>query len=95
MNDLVLNCLLAALFLAVIALIVAHIHTAGRRIDAILDKVTFDQQRELLALMWLYADWKYVTRNLTTAQKDLWADAIDEYHANQGLDTKVERWWRE
>lgn len=48
----------------------------------------------LLASIWLYVDWRYVTRQLTTQQKELWADAI-ESTADPEVELTVDRWWRE
>ena len=56
---------------------------------------------DLLASIWLYVPWRFVTMHLTTPQKEVWADAIDAFHAraNVGdpeLDAHpVERWWRD
>src|SRR5687768_15324059 len=52
-----------------------------------------DDFRELLGAIWLYVDWKYVTKQLTTAQKELWADAVDAFGEQQP--GKADRWWRE
>jgi len=49
-----------------------------------------DALRELLGSIWLYVKWHYVTKQLTTEQKNLWADAID---ATGEPGTKAERWW--
>jgi hypothetical protein len=58
---------------------------------------------DLLASIWLYIDWPYVTRQLTTVQKELFADAVDAHGrrvaeregAGWGEPTAVERWWRD
>jgi hypothetical protein len=59
-------------------------------------KPRVDEYKELLASIWLYVKWHYVTKQLTTEQKNLWADAIDEVsernHPGDGM--KVERWWQ-
>lgn len=91
---------LIALLISVIAwltvlLLYREFTEADRKIDAILDRATFDQQRELLGVLWLYTNWRYITRNLTTPQRELWADAIDEWHLSMGEENKIERWWRE
>lgn len=52
------------------------------------------RMRALLAAIWLYVDWRYVTRQLTTEQKELWADAI-EATSDPNDRTTVDRWWRE
>lgn len=56
---------------------------------------------DLLASIWLYIDWRYVTRQLTTPQKNLLADAIDASHRRTaagegpayGLSALADRWW--
>lgn len=64
------------------------------------------EQREyedLLGSIWLYIKWEYVTRQLTTAQKELFADAVDAWsarlNAGEPEDLQVEsgtrRWWRD
>ena len=50
-------------------------------------------QRELLGVLWLYVDWRYVTRQLTTEQKNLWADAVDAFGDPDDAGPKAERWW--
>lgn len=52
---------------------------------------TVDQYIDLLATLWLYMNWRSVTRQLTTEQKNLLADAVDAAHA----DPVAERWWSE
>lgn len=56
-----------------------------------------DEYKELLTSIWLYVKWHYVTKQLTTEQKNLWANAIDEIsernHPGDGM--KVERWWQD
>lgn len=55
---------------------------------------------DLLASIWLYVKWHYVTRQLTTPQKELFADAIDAHHARANAEDPdlnappVDRWWR-
>lgn len=53
---------------------------------------------DLLGSVWLYIPWRYVTRQLTTAQKELFADAVDRSaernHDGTGEPSKAERWWR-
>jgi len=55
-----------------------------------------DAREEILALIWIYSDWHYVTRNLTTPERELWADAIDNVHRrDHAIDfVPVDRWWR-
>lgn len=55
--------------------------------------------RDLLGSIWLYVSWPYVTKQLTTKQKELWADAVDAWNAAlEGGETVrpvAERWWRD
>lgn len=64
----------------------------------------FDRRTELeglLSSIWLYVPWVHVTKQLTTGQKELWADAIDAHHARMNANephvnlSPVERWWRQ
>jgi hypothetical protein len=47
------------------------------------------EREDLLHNIWLYVSWKYVTKQLTTEQKNLWADAIDMGSGR----IVAERWW--
>lgn len=49
--------------------------------------------RELLGCLWLYVDWRYVTKQLTTEQKELFADAVDS-SLRPDLKPSADRWWR-
>ena len=49
------------------------------------------QLMELLSAIWLYIDWHHVTKNLTTAQRTAFADAVDE-RSEGGVGT-ADRWW--
>jgi hypothetical protein len=48
---------------------------------------------DALGAIWLYVDWRYVTRKLTTEQRELWADAVDQ--AGEPEEGKADRWWRD
>ena len=50
---------------------------------------------DLLSDLYLYINWKYVTRPLTTEQKNLLADSIDNAYIREENDDgdRVERWW--
>ena len=87
--------LLIFLILWVVVLLAHNVRSENAKINAILDRTAFDRQRDLLGTLWLYTNWRYVTKNLTTEQRELWADAIDEWHASQGEENKIERWWRD
>lgn len=60
--------------------------------------------QDLLASIWLYIPWQWVTSQLTTEQKELFADAIDAHGARLNRAdpayraepvSPVERWWRD
>lgn len=59
------------------------------------EKAAFE---DLLSSIWLYIPWKFVTGQLTTVQKNLFADAIDKHHARtypyENIEP-VERWWED
>lgn len=55
---------------------------------------------DLLGEVSLYIDWHYVTRQLTTPQKERFADAVQAASARLNAGTEVparspERWWRD
>ncbi len=65
-----------------------------------------DAQREdfedLLGCISLYVSWRFVTKQLTTKQKELFADAHDAWQVRLHADdpdvgelTPADRWWRE
>lgn len=47
---------------------------------------------EMLASIVLYIDWHYVTKQLTTEQKELFAAALERHRG--GLPMYAPRWWR-
>lgn len=51
---------------------------------------------ELLACIWLYVHWRYVTKQLTTEQKEMWANAVDcgFDRIERGDGPVADRWWR-
>jgi len=49
---------------------------------------------DLLAAIWLYVDWKGVTKQLTTEERELWADTVDQSGDPGERGPKTERWWR-
>lgn len=61
------------------------------------------QYTDLLGSISLYIPWEYVTKQLTTPQKELFADAVDAWSArlNDGepeelrVESGARRWWRE
>ena len=60
-----------------------------------------DAMRDLLGSIWLYVRWRYVTKQLTTEQKELCADAVDakarQRQIEEGEEPRpvAERWWRD
>lgn len=60
------------------------------------DDDTERRYQDLLGAIELYVDWRYVTRQLTTEQKELWADTVEAHgeRAHPGEPTTVDRWWR-
>jgi hypothetical protein len=54
---------------------------------------------DLLGDIHLYVNWRFVTRQLTTPQKEMWADAVEAWsarlNAGTGETTTVDRWWRD
>ncbi len=69
----------------------------------LLRETFFHHQRceDLLGDIYLYLNWRYVTKQLTTDQKELFADAVDAWTARLNADDpdlradRVERWWRD
>lgn len=58
-----------------------------------------DEYVDLLGAIWLYIKWRYVTKQLTTEQKTLFADAVDAWSARmndvEDWQPVAERWWLE
>lgn len=56
-----------------------------------------EEYQELLACIWLYVKWRYVTGKLTTEQRELWAEAIEttSERDHPGEGSQVDRWWSE
>lgn len=54
-----------------------------------------ERRNEILGELWLYVNWRYITGQLTTEQKELWADAIDALGDPEDQGPKAERWWRD
>ena len=58
--------------------------------------------QDLLGCVWLYISWPHVTRQLTTEQKELFADSVDasceriaEMDGRIGAPGHADRWWRQ
>lgn len=62
--------------------------TAERERDAAVAQR--DALAEVLHSVWLYIDWRYVTKQLTTEQKNLFADAVDAHSEEPPV---ADRWW--
>ena len=54
------------------------------------------EAERILGTLWLYVDWYYCTKQLTTAEKEVWADAVDAWSSelNGQPEAFAERWWR-
>ena len=65
--------------------------------DVAVDGFSCAEMREILAVIYLYVPWRYVTKQLTTEQKNLWADVIDAHSQEVFPDDPiyVSRWWQE
>lgn len=55
---------------------------------------------DLLGSIWLYIKWQYVTKQLTTVQKEMFADAVDASSRrlnedDEGWTPVAERWWQD
>lgn len=52
---------------------------------------------DLLGNIYLYVNWRFITKQLTTEQRTFWADAVEAWSArlNAGTDetTHIDRWW--
>jgi hypothetical protein len=72
-----------------VPLLEAQIETMDR--EAAADAEAY---QDLLGTIWLHVAWRSITRQLTTKQRELWADAVA---ASGAPDVKVaaDRWWRD
>lgn len=54
------------------------------------------EYQDLLGELYLYVSWKQMTRRLTTRQKELWADAVEQWQPDpehpEDHDRDL-RWW--
>lgn len=50
--------------------------------------------QDLLGTIWLHVSWRSITRQLTTLQRELWADAV-ESSSDPDLKISADRWWRD
>lgn len=61
------------------------------------------EHKDLLGSIWLYIDWYGVTHQLTTKQKELFADAVDASSYQMAVEDGQQdawtpvalRWWRD
>jgi hypothetical protein len=79
--------------------VTGRVHGAPARSAAARILESPDEQK-LLASIWLYVDWYYVTRKLTTDQKEAWADAVDNASwiasdCSEAWEPVADRWWRD
>lgn len=66
---------------------------ASRRDWAAEAEAVARRYQDVLGAIWLYVDWRYVTKQLTTEQKTLWADAVDAFGEEADSGGKADRWW--
>lgn len=53
-----------------------------------------NQLRDMLGEIYLYVGWRYVTKQLTTEQKELWAEALEARWAGMDFEHSLpDRWW--
>lgn len=46
----------------------------------------------ILGELWLYTDWRYTTKQLTTDQKEIWAAAVEGW-GDPDVRVHADRWW--
>lgn len=63
--------------------------------DVTIDGFSATQMQEILSELYLYVDWRWLTRQLATEKKNLWADIIDKHSEEVFPEDpgKVDRWW--
>jgi hypothetical protein len=53
---------------------------------------------DILGDVWLYIDWRYVTKQLTTPEKERFLAAVESWHnrldPNEPFDAAPWAWWR-
>lgn len=51
---------------------------------------------DVCGVVWMYVNWHHVTKQMTTEQREAFADAVDEWSttSNDGRSTPADRWWR-
>lgn len=77
-------------FRSAIAFAAPILFTAGRNQPAPLDSAMHS--------VWLHGNWRWLTENMTTPEKEAAADAVDRYAATWPPEDRgfpVERWWRD
>jgi hypothetical protein len=56
-----------------------------------------DAYKDMLGQLWLYVDWRYVTKQLETEHKERWAQAVEAWSRALNPDdpdpVHVDRWW--
>lgn len=60
------------------------------------------EMQDLLGSIYLYVKWRWLTKQLTTEQKEMWADAVDAWNerlrqaeGDEDPGLRAERWWRD
>lgn len=96
-NARVWRCVYAALNALAGTLIAAESSRRDWAAEAMRLEVELERRADLLHGIWLYVDWRKVTRQLTTEQKDMWADAVEAFSEvlEPGDPVEADRWWRD
>ena len=68
-----------------------------RELDRLRQQVA--DRDELLSDIWLYTDWRSVTRRLGSEERELWAAVVEEQsnlaHPDEPMSAEgLDRWWR-
>ena len=69
------------------------VHSNAREGDGAVEDL-----EDILGELWLYVNWRYTTKQLTTVQKERWLAAVEAWHnrldPSEPLDVAAEAWWR-
>lgn len=81
----------------------AYLTDTGRReaMSSTYEVPATREYQDLLGAIWLYIPWQFVTKQLTTPQKELFADAVDASSVRLNAEDPdlgagpAARWWRD
>lgn len=90
--------------MAGVADLMAHLASSNDMLERVLTGFRGDEPTPLEAAMhsvWLHGNWRWLTRNMTTEQREAAADAVQRYsdwltrdEDEQGSNVLDLRWWR-